>query len=206
MQEETRPVGQDIKSRPIYAPVSLDSTGLRHLLVVDAASVPPEGLKDAPGAAAQAWPEVWVVSRDSRIQPTPKFMKLETEGAVHPFRSTAMLLDALKRRLARETMGFRLYAIGSETFLADVRAVGLTAGLTRAEMAFAHAGALSRRVWCVHCGAVTEGVTTSIFTCSGCGAKLFVRDHFSARLAAFMGVQADAETPGEHDAPETLYP
>ena len=27
--------------------------------------------------------------------------------------------------------------------------------------------------------------------------SLFVRDHFSRRLAAFMGVKVDAEVPGE---------
>jgi hypothetical protein len=32
-----------------------------------------------------------------------------------------------------------------------------------------------------------------------------VRDHFSRRLAAFMGVQADAENPGELPQPEQLY-
>lgn len=50
-----------------------------------------------------------------------------------------------------------------------------------------------------------EGVTTSIVTCTGCGAPLFVRDHFSRRLAAFMGVQVDAEVPGEVPEAEELY-
>jgi len=33
--------------------------------------------------------------------------------------------------------------------------------------------------------------------CAGCGRHLLVRDHFSRRLAAYMGVMADAEAPGE---------
>lgn len=189
---------QGIKSRPIYGPVGLDATGRRHLLVVDSAAVPEGQLRDDLGA----FPEVWTVVRDGRLPSSP-FMA--TGAASHAFRSVAMLFDALKSRLARETMGFRLYAIGSETFLGDVFAIGAAAGLSRSEMAFGHSGSLARRVYCVHCRTITEGVTDNVFTCTGCGASLFVRDHFSARLSAFQGVQVDAEAPGELPPIETLY-
>ncbi len=190
---------QGIKSRPVYGPVGLDATGRRHLLVVDTASVPESQLRDDLGA----FPEVWTVVRDGRHPPSP-FMA-QSGGASHAFRSVVLLFDALKVRLARETMGFRLYAIGSETFLADVFAVGAAAGLSRSEMAFGHAGSLARRIYCVHCRTITEGVTDNVFTCTGCGASLFVRDHFSHRLSAFQGVQVDAEAPGELPPIETLY-
>jgi hypothetical protein len=190
---------QGIKSRPIYGPVGIDATGARHLLLVDGPEAPPEGLR----ADLGAFTEVWTLTRDAR-SPSSPFMATGHER--HAFRSTALMFDALKQRLSRETMGFRLYAIGSETFLADVAALGAQAGLSRAEMALGHAGSLARRVYCVHCRTVTEGVTDSVFTCAGCGASLFVRDHFSGRMAAFMGVQVDAEAPGELPPIETLYP
>jgi hypothetical protein len=189
---------QGIKSRPIYGPVGLDAAGRRHLLVTDAASVSGDPLRDDLGA----FPEVWTVARDGR-SPSSAFMTREASS--HVFRSTALLFDALRARLARETMGFRLYAVGSETFLGDVAALGASAGLGRSEMTLGHSGSLARRIYCVHCRTITEGVTTNVFTCSGCGASLFVRDHFSARLAAFMGVQVDAEAPGELPPIETLY-
>ena len=192
-------VDQGIKSRPVYGPVGLDATGRRHLLVTDAATVPAEGLTDDFGA----FPEVWTVSRDGRMAPSP-FMA--SPAGSHAFRSVALLFDALRQRLAHETMGFRLYAVGSETFLADVAAIGAGAGLSRSEMGLSHAGSLARRVYCVHCRTRTEGVVSNLFQCSGCGVNLFVRDHFSARLAAFQGVQADAEAPGELPPVETLYP
>lgn len=192
---------QGIRSRPIYRPVGLDPSGARHLLVVDAPAVPPEALKADQGA----FPEVWTVTRDGRQPPSPYMAAGEGEAS-HAFRSTALLFDALRRRLARETMGFRLYAIGSETFLADVAQLGAAAGLGRAEMAMAQAGSLARRVYCVHCRSLTEGVRENIVACGGCGVSLFVRDHFSVRLAAFMGVQADAEEPGVLPPAETLYP
>ena len=192
---------QGIKSRPIYRPIGLDATGARHLLVVDGPSVPPEGLK----AELGAFPEIWTVARDGR-QPPSRYMAEAGQGGGHAFRSLAFLFDALKRRLAKETMGFRLYAVGSETFLADVAALGAAAGLSRSEMALAQAGSLSRRIYCVHCHAMTEGAVTNVIACSGCGASLFVRDHYSLRLAAFMGVQVDAEEPDQLPPIETLYP
>jgi dimethylamine monooxygenase subunit C len=35
---------------------------------------------------------------------------------------------------------------------------------------------------------------------------LLVRDHFSRRLGAFMGVKVDAEEPGLHPETVELYP
>ena len=58
----------------------------------------------------------------------------------------------------------------------------------------------------VHCRTITRGVHTNIVSCSGCGRSLFVRDHFSRRLGAYMGFQIDAEVPGEVPAAEVVYP
>ena len=49
---------------------------------------------------------------------------------------------------------------------------------------------------CVHCKGITEDVTTDPFQCAHCGLHLFVRDHYSRRMAAFQGVRVDAEDPG----------
>jgi hypothetical protein len=35
---------------------------------------------------------------------------------------------------------------------------------------------------------------------------LFVRDHFSRRLGAYMGLMVDAESPGELPEIEEIYP
>jgi hypothetical protein len=40
-------------------------------------------------------------------------------------------------------------------------------------------------------------VRTNIAQCAGCERWLLVRDHYSRRLAAYMGVMVDAEAPGE---------
>ncbi|MDI4657121.1 dimethylamine monooxygenase subunit DmmA family protein [Xanthobacter autotrophicus] len=191
---------QGIKSRPKYQPIAPDPQGRHHLLVVDGAHVPAEAL--AEGVNPSAF-EVWTVAHKSAV---PGSAAMEEEaGAVRVFRSVPHLFSALEERLARETMGLRLYAAGTEPFLWDAYGIGARAGLSQQEMAFAHVGAQARRIFCVHCRTVMEGVTTSIATCAGCGAPLFVRDHFSRRLAAFMAVQIDAEVPGEVPQAEELY-
>ena len=55
----------------------------------------------------------------------------------------------------------------------------------------------ARRVFCIHCQASNENVKTNVAKCTGCGRHLLVRDHYSRRLGAYMGVMVDAEAPGE---------
>ena len=74
----------------------------------------------------------------------------------------------------------------------------------RDEMQLFAIGQPERRVSCVHCRTINPGVTTTLVTCAGCGVTLSVRDHFSRRLSAFLGVQADAETPGVLPAAEAF--
>jgi DNA-directed RNA polymerase subunit RPC12/RpoP len=54
-------------------------------------------------------------------------------------------------------------------------------------------GSIARRVQCVHCKSTTEQVLTTTVVCSHCQRRLMVRDHYSHRLNAFMGVSMDAE-------------
>jgi predicted RNA-binding Zn-ribbon protein involved in translation (DUF1610 family) len=148
---------------------------------------------------------VWAVEHASRILQAP------LPAGVGPFpltrfRARQQLLDRLARVLGQETMGLRLYALGEETFVWDVARVGRAAGLDESEMRLGHRGSERRRVYCVHCRTRIEGVTTNIVTCTGCGASLLVRDHYSRRLAAFMGVQVDAEVAGEVPPIEELFP
>src|SRR3990167_7161612 len=80
--------------------------------------------------------------------------------------------------------------------LKKVVAEALAAGLPLSGIQTEHRGSTVRRVQCVHCKGITENVRTDPFQCSHCGLHLFVRDHYSVRLAAFQGVCIDAEDPG----------
>jgi dimethylamine monooxygenase subunit C len=120
-----------------------------------------------------------------------------------PTIQTAMF--RLKGALATATMGTRLYGTGTEPFIASVIQEALNAGIDYKSVVTEHRGSARRRVQCVHCKGFTENVTATPFVCAHCGLHLFVRDHFSRRLAAFQGVCVDAEAPGEIPAVEDLY-
>ena len=190
---------QGIKSRPRYAPLSRDLSGRAHLLVADHADIAEGAFAD--GSALADFPERWTIEAHSCAIPSPLPGDL-----VHGFRSQAHLLIALKRRLRHEHMGLRLYAIGTEAFLWDVAGAAEAAGMGQEEYRLFAAGSNARRVFCVHCRTVTRAVTTNLVTCTGCAAQLFVRDHFSRRLNAFMGFQIDSEVRGETVPVEVLYP
>ena len=185
-----------IKSRPLYSRLKIDATGRRHLLVNGATKLPIEAFENE--THPSAFCEQWNVVSTSVAIPTPG-------GTNHSFRSEAHLLIALKRRLAEERMGLRLYVIGTEPFLWSVRGVASDFGMAAEEVHLYATGTGARRVFCNHCRTISDGVTTNIFKCSGCGAHLFVRDHFSRRINAFAGVQVDAEVPGERPDVEELY-
>jgi hypothetical protein len=184
------------KSRPIYQKLHLDPQGRAHLIVTDLDHLPDAAIAAPPSLSNI---EIWAVARIAPgIAASP--------AGSRAFRSVADLLSHLSYHLAREPVGLRLYAAGTEPFLWDVANIAREAGLSGEEIFLTHAGSLRRRVYCAHCKTMNDDVTTNIATCRGCGAHLFVRDHFSRRLAAFMGVMADAEIPGELPATEVIYP
>jgi hypothetical protein len=183
-----------IKSRPLYAPFHLDPTGRAHLVVTEYATLPDDIEIEFTNI------ELWTVET---IAPG---VQAPITGQKRAFRAVADLLTHLKHRLTRDTIGLRVYALGTEAFLWDAHNIAAAAGLNKAEIFLTHTGSLRRRVYCPHCKTMNENVTTNICTCTGCDAKLFVRDHFSRRLAAFMGVAVDAEVPGELPEIEVLYP
>jgi dimethylamine monooxygenase subunit C len=180
------------KSRPVYAPFSLDFSGRAHLIVTDQALPPEEA--DLALSNIEAW----------TVQTIAPGIEAPATQNVRAFRAKAGLLSQLGHRLAQETMGLRLYALGAESFLWDVYNLAAATGMGRTEVFLTRAGPLTRRVYCTHCKTIIEDVARNIAPCPGCGAQLFVRDHFSRRLAAFMGVKVDAEVPGEIPLPEVF--
>jgi hypothetical protein len=113
------------------------------------------------------------------------------------FPDTASLLDAFRLVLAESLMGTRLYVAGPESFIGLAMKIALEFDLNKDEIRAEEVGTLARRVYCVHCRTTTENVRTNIVSCAGCARQLLVRDHYSRRIAAYMGVMVDAEAPGE---------
>jgi hypothetical protein len=116
---------------------------------------------------------------------------------VRLFERVPELLADFRSILAASLMGTRLYVAGPESFIGVALKIALEFNLNKDEIRAEDCGTLARRVYCIHCRATTEDVRTNIAACIDCGRHLIVRDHYSRRFAAYMGVMADAEVPGE---------
>jgi hypothetical protein len=171
------------KSRPVYQPIAIDPTGRRHLLVgyAEGGSIIDRCLAECP---AHLKDDIAVIRGDD----------------------ASALLREVDTALAAAKMGLRLYVAGPETFLWDVSAIAIGYGMGKNEIGREVAGSIARRVFCVHCRTVAEAVKTDIHDCAGCGHALQVRDHFSRRMGAFMGVRIDAEMPGEIPERREAFP
>ncbi len=189
-----------ILSRPRYKSFELIPVARSHLVVAETPQAP---RADIPKSLADAAIEFWAIAAESAVLDAPVI----EEGILQRgFRSAPHLLDRLAYRLGREHVGLHLYVIGTEPFIWDVVKLARSFGMDSDEYHVTHEGSEKRRVYCVHCRTMTQGVTTNIATCAGCGAHLQVRDHFSRRLAAFIGVQIDAEVPGDIPPIEEAFP
>ena len=118
-------------------------------------------------------------------------------GEVRAFDAAPALLERFRATLSESLMGTRLYVAGPESFMGLVMKIALEFDLNKDEIRAEECGSLARRIYCIHCRATTEEVRTNIVRCVGCSRWLLVRDHYSRRLAAYMGVMVDAEAPGE---------
>jgi hypothetical protein len=126
--------------------------------------------------------------------------------ACQVFGSEEALTQALRAELGQGRMGLRLYLAGSDAFLWQSAREARAFGMSSDEMRLERCGSLERPVYCTHCTHVTQGVKTNLVVCPGCQRTLFVRDHFSRHLAAYMGFQIDAEVPGVIPPVEEAYP
>jgi predicted RNA-binding Zn-ribbon protein involved in translation (DUF1610 family) len=196
-----------IKSKPVYSPLRADTRGRYHLMLAygsgSAALIRVIGeLRMKDPALLQATRVLFVPDGEHTVAP------LDSQGvpAVRSFADIDALLAEYRAVLERSLMGTRLYVAGPEHFIGRALKIALEFDLNKDEIGAEESGSLARRLYCVHCQTTTEQVTTNIAACAGCGRWLIVRDHYSRRLAAYMGVMADAEVPGELPPIERVYP
>ena len=191
------PVAPSIRSRPVYAPLE-PRPGRLHLIVAD-------------GEGADAVIEMLAKANDrSEIlgvahvmyapgpNGTDRSVDLQALGAAQFFRAPSIpaLLPRLIKVLSDAHMGTQFYLAGTEGLIGQAEREIMATGFPFAAVQKEHRGSTLRRVQCVHCKGITENVATDPFKCSHCGLNLFVRDHYSRRIAAFQGVNIDAEDPG----------
>lgn len=187
-----------IKSRPVYGEL-MPRPGSAHLAVADG-----EGAEAVTALVARAGDGAAELLAHMHIiyMPGPNGTDmseaLKALGAAQFFRAPdyATALPRLRRVLSAAHMGTQVYLAGTEGLIGQVRLEVTQAGYPYEAIQTEHRGSTVRRVQCVHCKGITENVRTDPFKCSHCGLNLYVRDHYSARIAAFQGVNIDAEDPG----------
>lgn len=194
-----------MKSRPVYEGLQIDPHARRHLFALqgDGALAVLDQSKTV-GIEFLAKAEVLYVA-DGAATYEAELRQLNPLD-IWIAHSTAALLNRLQGLLLEAKMGLRLYTSGTEGFIGQAIQVALGCGIDIGSIQTEHRGSAARRVQCVHCKGITENVTTSPFSCSHCALPLLVRDHYSRRLAAFQGVNIDAEDPGSAPPPRVLFP
>jgi dimethylamine monooxygenase subunit C len=187
-----------IKSKPVYAPLQADLRGRYHLMLgMDAGAAPLlRVIEEMRAASAQSVKNTRVLFVPGTSAAAEQFTAASV-GDVQAFPGTSALLGQFRAILGQSLMGTRLYVAGPESFIGLVMKIALEFNLNKDEIRAEECGTLARRVYCIHCRATTENVRTNIVRCVGCDTWLLVRDHYSRRLAAYMGVMVDAEAPGE---------
>ena len=212
-----------IKSKPVYEPLRADVGGRYHLMLASG----PGGeallrvlgeLRDAAPQALQNTRALLVpdaaaadhanndprTSIDSRSTIDARIKELGVTD-VRVFDDTPALLTAFRTVLDESLMGTRLYVAGPESFIGLAMKLALEFDMNKDEIRAEELGTSARRVYCVHCRTTSEDVKTNIVNCAGCRRWLLVRDHYSRRHAAYMGVMADAEAPGELPPIKEVY-
>lgn len=198
MKTELTPIdAKSIKSRPVYAPLE-PRAGRLHLIVAD----------DLGGAAvldmlAKAKdPAEMLAAAHVMYCPGPTGTDLSDQLAgLRPaqfFKAPTIpaLMPRLQRVLVDAHMGLQVYLAGTEGLIGQAERAVMATGFPHGGVQREQRGSTLRRVQCVHCKGITENVAIDPFVCSHCGLNLFVRDHYSRRIAAFQGVNIDAEEPG----------
>jgi hypothetical protein len=199
-----------IKSKPVYAPLQADTRGRYHLMLGMGVGAGPllRVIAEMQSAAAGVLKNTRVLyvpdgsdakAAADRSSATPEIERFRAAavGNVQAFPDSSALLEEFRSTLGLSLMGTRLYVAGPESFIGLAMKIALEFNLNKDEIRAEECGTLARRVYCIHCRATTENVRTNIVRCVECERWLLVRDHYSRRLAAYMGVMVDAEAPGE---------
>lgn len=192
---------ESIQSRPTYGTLT-PRPGKYHLMIADA-----EGAQAVLDLAQQdpelmAKSHVIYISKGSELGDSLQKLKPAQYYEGPSFAAAASRID---RVLGAAHMGTQIYLTGTEGLMGQAMHACMQAGIAHTAIQTEHRGSVARRMQCVHCKGITEDVITDPFECSHCGLNLFVRDHYSRRLAAFQGVCIDAEDPGNVPEKVELY-
>ena len=194
---------ESIRSRPVYGTLKAGN-GPQHLFVADAEGA--EAIRDLlekNSAIAEIAHIIYIPKHTGQ-------MHVEALKALNPAQlyigpSYEASVSRLRHVLGTAKIGTQVYLCGTEGLMGQAQNEAMAAGIPHDFIQTEHRGSVARRMQCVHCKGITEDVMTDPFECSHCGLNLFVRDHYSRRLAAFQGVRVDAEDHGNVPEKQELY-
>jgi len=190
---------ESITSRPVYGTLEA-RPGKHHLMIADAAGA--EAILDI------ATPDLMAKSHIIYIHSGAEHgdaLRALTPAQFYEGPTYAAAVPRIRRVLQDAHMGLQVYLAGTEGLMGQAQNEAVNAGIPHTAIQTEHRGSVARRMQCVHCKGITEDVETDPFVCSHCGLNLFVRDHYSRRLAAYQGVCIDAEDPGNVPAAKGIY-
>ncbi len=194
---------KSITSRPVWGTLE-PRAGKSHLMVADAEGA--EALLDLARAETGLMraAEIIYIPRDTGETYVDQLAALGArQFYVGPSYDAAV--PRLRRTLSAAHMGLQVYLTGTEGLMGQAMREATDAGIPHSAIQTEHRGSVARRMQCVHCKGVTEDVIMDPFVCAHCGLNLFVRDHYSRRIAAYQAVCIDAEDPGNVPEPVRLY-
>jgi hypothetical protein len=189
---------KSITSRPIYS--TLEARQGPALFIADAQGA--QAILDVSTPELMACAHIIYIPRGADFS---QELRALNPAQFYEGSSYAASLQRIRHVLAEAKMGLQVYLSGTEGLMGQAATQATQAGIHAAAIQSEHRGSTARRMQCVHCKGITEDVVTDPFVCSHCGLNLFVRDHYSRRLAAFQGVCVDAEDPGNIPEKKGLY-
>jgi predicted RNA-binding Zn-ribbon protein involved in translation (DUF1610 family) len=186
-----------IKSKPVYRALRPDASGQRHLLIAHGHGGEAICRLHEEFGATAAGIEIYYAGESLLGSDLSERVLGLPTVQTRCFTCCSELESELNNLFRSARMGLRLYIAGTERFIWAITNLATAFDIRDDEIQQEHADSHARQVACVHCNALTYPVKTNIVPCSACGRHLLVRDHFSRRLNAYMGLQIDAESPGE---------
>jgi len=188
-----------IISRPVYGTLE-PRDGSAHLMIADATGA--QAILDV------ATPDMMAKAHIIYIPKGAEFgdrLRALNPAQYYEGPSYAAAEQRIAKAFGDAKMGLQVYLSGSEGVMGQAQHAAMQAGVPHTAIQTEHRGSTARRMQCVHCKGITEDVATDPFQCSHCGLHLFVRDHYSRRLAAYQGVNIDAENPGNVPEAKGIY-
>jgi predicted RNA-binding Zn-ribbon protein involved in translation (DUF1610 family) len=190
---------KSIISRPVWGTLEVRS-GEHHLMIAEAEGA--KAILDIATPELMAHTHIIYIPRNTDFADR---LRALNSAQFYEGPSYSASLQRIRRVLSDAHMGLQVYLSGTEGVMGQAMNEATAVGIPHTAIQTEHRGSVARRMQCVHCKGITEDVEVDPYVCAHCGLNLFVRDHYSRRLAAYQGVRVDAEDHGNVPEQKAIY-